>query len=605
MVARMLLRAELRYGMRGHLAVVALLAGVAAALTVAAVIGRMATDPWERTWRATGAAHLTIFAQDRAALATPLARVPEITASSGPIESGFAGLHVGRLHVEARLVERPRHARGPGRPAIVDGAEPGDDDVLLERSFASRLGVSPGDTVAFDAPGGRRTVRVSGLAVLSDQDPYPFALPGVAFGSRALLDAVVAADGPRFASAAVRVTDPQAAPAIADRLESGSGEFDAATWQSQRQDVGERLEGTRIALVLLSTLLVLCAAPFVATLVSERILARAGEFAILRAAGLAPAGIVTLTALLYGVLGAAGGAIGLAGGTLLAPLVTGESAELLAAPGVVGPAPAAALAVATGTAALAAVAAALPAWLLSRRPATEALAAAAGGGRRRASRLARAARWARLPLPAVLGAGDAFARRPRALLSILALALSIAALVGVVAMEDDLGRDRPAELAEQLQQTTADPGGQPFDAVSPGNTEAERVRRVVYPGVAALLALALANLVAVLALALREARRDNGILRAVGLTPRDLALTVVCRQLTLAIAAAVLGIPLGLALWQLAVAMGDDAGAEAAFPSAPTLAAAAAAAIAACTLVALPLARHAARAPVARVLRQE
>ena len=205
----------------------------------------------------------------------------------------------------------------------------------------------------------------------------------------------------------------------------------------------------------------------------------------------------------------------------------------------------------------------------------------------------------------MLGAGDAFARRPRALLAILALALSIAALVGVVAMEDDLGRDRPAELAEQLQQTTADPGGQPFDAVSPGNTEAERLRRVVYPGVAALLALGLANLVAVLALALREARRDNGILRAVGLTPRDLALTVVCRQLTLAVAAVVLGIPLGLGLWQLAVAMGDDAGADPAFPSAPMLAAAAVAGIAVCTLVALPLAHNAARAPVARVLRQE
>jgi FtsX-like permease family len=304
------------------------------------------------------------------------------------------------------------------------------------------------------------------------------------------------------------------------------------------------------------------------------------------------------------VLGAAGGLLGLAGGTLLAPLVTGESAELLAAPGVVGPAPAAAFAVAAGTAALAAVAAALPAWLVSRRPTTETFAAAAGGGRRRASRLARAARWARLPLPAVLGAGDAFARRPRALLAILGLALSIAALVCVVAMEDDLGRERPAELAEQLQ-TTVDPGEQPFDAVSPGDAEAERLRRIAYPGVAALLVLGLANLVAAVALTLREGRRDSGILRAVGLTPRDLALAVVCRQLTLAVAAAVLGVPLGLGLWQLGVAMGDDAGAEVTFPPAPMLAAAAAVAIAACTLAAAPLARAAARAPVARVLRQD
>ena len=45
MVARLLLRAELRRGLRAHLAVVAMLAGVAAALTLAAVTGRMADKP--------------------------------------------------------------------------------------------------------------------------------------------------------------------------------------------------------------------------------------------------------------------------------------------------------------------------------------------------------------------------------------------------------------------------------------------------------------------------------------------------------------------------------------------------------------------------------
>ena len=600
MVARMLLRAELRHRLHVHLAIVALLAGVAAALTLAAVIGRMATDPWERTWRATGAAHLTIFAPDRAALATPLAAVPGITASSGPFESGFAGLHAGRLHVETRLVERPRRARGPGRPAIVEGSDGG---LLLERSFARRLGVAPGDAVAFDAPSGRRTVRVTGLAVVADQEPYPFGQPGLSFGSRALLDAVVPVDGPRFATAAVRLADPQAAPAIAERVQRGSGRFGAETWQTQRDDVGERLENTRVALVLLSALLVLCAAPIVATLVSERILARAGEYAILRAGGLTAAGLVAPTSLLFGVLGALGGVLGVVGGTLLAPLVTGESAELLAAPEVVGPAPAAALTVAVATAGLAALAAAVPIWLLSRRPAAEALVTAAAGGRRRPSRLARAARRARLPLPAVLGAGDAFARRPRALLAILALALSIAAAVSALAMEVDLATDPGAERVEEEAQTSAYSGGEPFDVVSTSDTEAERLRGVVYPGVAALLVLALANLVAVLALALREGRRDTGILRAVGLTQRDVAFTVVSRQLTLALAAVVPGIPLGLAIWWLGVTMSNGTGVT--FPPAPALAAVAAAVVAACTLVTAPLARHAARAPVAGVLRQE
>ena len=101
MVARLLLRAELRRGLRAHLAVVAMLAGVAAALTLAAVIGRMAQAPWERTWRASGSPHLTLFGHERAALEE--LRVDGKTASSGVLDTGFVGVHAGRYHVETRL----------------------------------------------------------------------------------------------------------------------------------------------------------------------------------------------------------------------------------------------------------------------------------------------------------------------------------------------------------------------------------------------------------------------------------------------------------------------------------------------------------------------
>ena len=83
--------------------------------------------------------------------------------------------------------------------------------------------------------------------------------------------------------------------------------------------------------------------------------------------------------------------------------------------------------------------------------------------------------------------------------------------------------------------TTAYDGGEPFDAITDAGSQAERLRGVVYPGVAALLLLGLGNLVAVLALALRESRHDTSILRAVGLTPRDTAWMVVWRQLALSL----------------------------------------------------------------------
>jgi putative ABC transport system permease protein len=595
-VARLLLRAELRRGVRAHLVVVAMLTGVAAALTLAAVIGRTAQGPWERTWTATGSPHLTLFGQDRAALEA--LRVEGRTASSGPLDNGFVGVHAGRYHVETRLQELP--PPGVGRPAVVEGS---DDGLLFERSFAHKLGVGAGDTVTFDTRSGPRTERIAGLAVVYDQDAYPLSQPGATFGSRGLMDAL--APNQRFAMEYVRLADPEAAPEVAARLESGAGErreTGAVAWQQQREDAGERYRSIQIALELLSALLILCAAPIVATLVSERILARGRELAILRAGGLTPSGVVLFNGAFYGVLGALGGVLGLIGGTLAGPVVAARSEELLAAPETVGPTATAAIAVVVGTAALAALAAAVPAGLLSRRPATEALATATGGGRRRPSRLARLARSARLPLPAVFGVGDAFARRPRALLATLALAISISALVAALGMEQDLRRDQTTAPLLGLM-TTAFDGGTPFDAITDAGSEAERLRGVVYPGVAALLLLGLGNLIAVLALALRESRHDTSILRAVGLTPRDTAWMVVWRQLPLSLVAAVLGVPLGLGLWWLGSQMGDAQ--DITYPSAPLLLAAGAVAVIGCTLVTAPLARATARLPVTAVLRQE
>jgi ABC-type lipoprotein release transport system permease subunit len=556
----------------------------------------MAQAPWERTWEATGSPHLTVFGRDRATLEE--LRVDGETASSGPLDSGFVGVHAGRYHVETRLQEIP--PAGVGRPAVVEGT---DEGLLFERSFARKLGVGPGDRVRFDTRSGPRTERITGLAVVYDQDPYPLAQPGATFGPRALLDAL--APEQRFAQEYVRLADPASAPAVAEALQATAGErpeTGAVTWQEQRVDAGERYQDIQIALELLSVLLILCAAPIVATLVSERILARGRELAILRAGGLTPGGIVTLNGLFYAVLGALGGLLGLIGGTLVAPVIAQRSEELLGAPETVGPTAAAAMAVVAGTALLAALSAAVPAWLLSRRPATEALAAAQGGGRRRPSRLAHVARWARLPLSAVIGVGDAFARRPRALLASLALAVSIAALVAALGMEQDLRRDRSIEPLQELM-TTAFDGGTPFDLITDAGSRAERLRGVVYPGVAALLALGLGNLVAVLALALREGRHDTSILRAVGLTPRDTAWMVVWRQLALSIVAAALGIPIGLGIWWLGSQMGDAQSVT--YPSLPLLLAAGAIAVTGCTLVTAPLARMTSRLPVTAVLREE
>ena len=117
------------------------------------------------------------------------------------LDTGFVGVHAGRYHVEARLQEMP--PPGVGRPAVVEGTA---DGLLFERSFARRLGVGPGDTVTFDTRSGPRSERITGLAVVYDQEAFPFSQPGATFGSKALLDALAPQE--RFVLEYVRLADP-------------------------------------------------------------------------------------------------------------------------------------------------------------------------------------------------------------------------------------------------------------------------------------------------------------------------------------------------------------------------------------------------------------
>ena len=61
------------------------------------------------------------------------------------------------------------------------------------------------------------------------------------------------------------------------------------------------------------------------------------------------------------------------------------------------------------------------------------------------------------------------------------------------------------------------------------------------------------NLLATVLLSLRERVRDLGLLKAVGLTPREVAASFLASQVALATGAVVIGIPLGLGLFRWAV----------------------------------------------------
>jgi putative ABC transport system permease protein len=76
-----------------------------------------------------------------------------------------------------------------------------------------------------------------------------------------------------------------------------------------------------------------------------------------------------------------------------------------------------------------------------------------------------------------------------------------------------------------------------------------------------LLAITATTLVAVALLSVRERIRDYGVLKTIGLTPRQLASSLVGAHAAVALLAALVAIPAGLGLYRIvyAIAGGDSA----------------------------------------------
>jgi ABC-type antimicrobial peptide transport system permease subunit len=128
---------------------------------------------------------------------------------------------------------------------------------------------------------------------------------------------------------------------------------------------------------------------------------------------------------------------------------------------------------------------------------------------------------------------------------------------------------------------------------------------LVYTLDAALLLVVLTTLAAVAGLAVRERIRELGILRAIGLTPRQVLSTLVTGQVVLAAAASLLAVPLGLGLYLALVMTASGTTEDVVLPSWWALASVPVATVLlAIAAVSLP-ARLALRARVAETLRYQ
>jgi ABC-type antimicrobial peptide transport system permease subunit len=296
-----------------------------------------------------------------------------------------------------------------------------------------------------------------------------------------------------------------------------------------------------VILTAFTLLLIIVAAAVVSILVGARASAQHREIGLLKAAGMTPRQVSLVFVIESATLGLVAAVLGFAVGAAAAPQVAAASAATLLGP------PQTAI---NPWHLLVAVVAVVPvlaisAYVSSKRAARfGVLQAIRGDGPKPAPRARLSRTIVRLApsLPVQLGLTDLLARRRRAIWLAAAITVTGAVLVFTLSAQSALNARPAGEISDVPTELPV----------------------LIYTLDAVLLVMTLTALVAVALLSVRERIRDFGILKAIGLTPRDNGVSLVAAHTALAIVPALISIPLGIALYLgiYAAAAGDTDGVD-------------------------------------------
>jgi putative ABC transport system permease protein len=603
-----------------------LLVAIAAAtttLTVALALHGVTSAPYAATRAATSGPDVVAAVQQSTlpSQLSDLAHAPGVVASSGPYLIATPNLVVDG-HSDPVMAEgRDPAATSVDQPKLTSGHWVSNGGVVIERSLADLLGLKVGDRVGLDnlvggglgpgggpgpvgGPGGGpgssagplRAVgpsfEVVGIAVTAALQPSPlntyahpsgFPEAGLVWVTRAAAEQLAAITGGAWYTLNLKLADPSDAPSFAAAHQHGG--LVLISWQAIAAKDGLIVSIEQTILLTGSWLLGLLALASVALLVGGRMEQQTRRVGLLKAVGATPALVTRVLLAEQLALALLAAAVGLMLGWLAAPLLTNPGASLVGSPGAPTLDLSTILVVFGAAITVAIVATLVPAVRASRTSTVSALADAARQPRR--------AKWtitlsSRFPVPILLGMRLASRRRRRAVLSAASLAITVGSLVAVLMFR---------EHANSLD-TSGGLGGL-FRFSGPGDPLWERGMNVMLVFTIALVLLALVNAVLVTWATVQDARHASAIERALGASPDQVGWALVVAQLLSALPGAILGIPVGVGLYD---AVGRHAST---LPSAPALLGVlVAAVVVVAVLTAIP-ARIGARRPVAEILQSE
>lgn len=467
---------------------------------------------------------------------TALEHLPGVVAHSGPYREYYTTL-TAHGSTGAAAVQAADTTPGPvDRPLVTSGTWVRPGGAVLERGFATALGVGVGDHVTVAG----RSLPVVGIAVTAAHSVYPWA-PGIGPGGGPSdgggLVWLAERDTRALESADLSVTsfidlklrDPDTAVTLGHRnpavtAAAGDALVNIRAWQDIAVQDSIMLKDSQPILVIGSWLLAFLAVGGVATLAAGRAAKQTRRVGLLKAVGAAPGLIAAVLLAEYLTLALIADALGLIVARLIEPAIINPSASLItAATGPTGGTIAITTIVALAVAVLTTVG---PTVRALRTETVTALADTAHQPQHRAH-LTRVS--ALLPTPLLLGL-RLIARRPgRAILHACNTAATLTTITGLLMIYA-----QPAK-------------GYPGSAMANDLRNAQE-HHVILGVTAALIILAALNTITVTWTTAQEARPTMAIARTLGATPGQITAGLSTAQILPTLPGALAGIPMGIIL---------------------------------------------------------
>jgi putative ABC transport system permease protein len=620
LVCRLAARDVRRHAAQAILLVVAIAAAAATLTMGIALNGVTSRSPYLTTRDATRGPDVVAYPAS-AAEADKLAHAAGVASYSGPFPVASATVRFDGRQADAFAEGRAMTQAAVDQPLLTAGSWVRPGGVVIERTFADALEVSVGDRVILNG----KSFAVAGIAVTAAQSPYPDLCNGTMVGptpaaskfsnacpawfnipllflpgGQHLSSAdqvgqiwMTKADAIGLTSKAnplrtyavnLKLTNPRDAQAFAyDRFAHTTSATAPlfSTWQGLASEDGKLVQDGQGVLQPGALMLALLAIASVAVLVGRRLSEYARRVGLLKAVGGTPS-VVAATFLAENlVLALFAAMVGLVVGWLAAPLITKPGAALIGTAG----APPLSLGNAAqviGLAIVVALAATLvPAIRASRGSTVAALNDIARPPRRRGA-LVRIS--SKLPIPALIGL-RLVARRPRrSLLSAANVAVTTTGIVAVIAFH--------AYADNTFSGAVAFTGG------GLSNPVVNRDEQMLTVITVMLVALAALNTLFTTWATVLDARHSAALMQALGARSRQVSSGLVVAQVLCALPGAIVGIPLGVLLYELAVKHGS-------LPPVTWLVAAAVGVLVAMAALTIVPARIGARQPIVEVLSAE